>query len=572
MSSGKSNIQRKYFRKVLILVLGMVVLNLLAAQFPGRLDLTSEKRFTLSPSTIRLLNHLDGPVRIKIFLKGDFPSGFRHFAESARELMQEFQRYAGPRLQYTFVDPLQGLPDSSQAQVKDSLASMGIMPFNVKAQQNLSRGISVQLIFPGAIVDYNGHQIPVNLLQSQPGNDPLETLNHSSSLLEYDFAHAISELAEPVPPLVGYALGNAEPMNPEVYDLLNTLQNNYRLDTVNLQNEPAVGDSMAALVVFKPERTFTEPEKLKIDQYVMHGGKVFWILDRVHASMDSIRSQGSFLAYDNNLNLDDILFTYGVRIDPSLVEDLQCFSIPLTVGQMGGQPEIQELPWPMLPLFSPSADQVIVKNLGPLLGAFASPLDTIQGGAQKKTVLLSSSSHSATIGTPYQVTLDNLKVQPDFRAFDRKHIPVAVLLEGTFPSPYTGRLDAGMLDSLSHLYAGGFRSRSPENKMIVVSDADLFSNAVTRKEGPIPMGMDEYTRQQFANRDFFLNCLTYLTDESNIMESRNKEFVLRLLDAQKLKTDKSEMQVLALLLPSLLIILSGLLLQTLRKRRYGSPR
>lgn len=556
----------------MLLLLGIVALNVLAAQFPGRLDLTSEKRFTLSPSTIRLLSHLDGPVRIKIFLKGDFPSGFRHFTESTRELMQEFQRYAGPRLHFNFVDPLQGLPDSSRAQVQDSMAALGIMPFNLKAQQNLSRGISVQLIFPGAIVDYHGHQIPVNLLQSQPGNDPLETLNHSSSLLEYDFAHAISELSEPVPPLVGYALGNAEPMNPEVYDLLNTLQSNYRLDTVNLQNEQAVGDSMAVLVVFKPEATFTESEKLKIDQYVMHGGKVFWILDRLHASMDSIRSQGSFVAYDNNLNLDDILFTYGVRIDPSLVEDLQCFSIPLTVGRMGGQPEIQELPWPMLPLFSPSADQVIVKNLGPLLGAFANPLDTLRGGAQKKTVLLSSSSHSRSIGTPYQVKLDNLKVEPDFHAFDQKHIPVAVLLEGTFPSPYTGRLGAGMLDSLSHLYPGGFRSRSPENKMIVVSDADLFTNAVTRKEGPIPMGMDEYTRQQFANRDFFLNCLTYLTDESNIMESRNKEFVFRLLDAQKIKTDKSEIQFLALLLPSLLIILAGLLLQALRKRRFGVPR
>lgn len=572
MPSRRSNIQRLYFRKVLLLLAGIIAANFLAAQFSARFDLTSEKRFTLSPSTIHLLRHLDGPVRIKIFLKGDFPSGFRHFAESTQQLMQEFQRYAGSRLQYEFVDPLQGLPDTSQQRVKDSLASMGIMPFNVKAQQNLSKGISVQLIFPGAIVDYNGHQLPVNLLQAQPGNDPLDALNHSTSLLEYHFAHALAELSEPVPPLVGYALGNAEPMNPEVYDLLNTLQNNYRLDTVNLSSDPAVGDSVSALVVFKPEQTFSESEKLKLDQYVMHGGKVFWILDRLHASMDSIRAQGSFLAYDNNLNLDDILFTYGVRIDPSLIEDLQCFSIPLTVGQMGTQPEIQEIPWPMLPLFTPSANQVIVKNMEPLLGAFANPIDTIQGAASQKTILLSSSSHSRIIGTPYQVSLDNLKVQPDAQAFKQKHIPVAVLLEGRFTSPYTGRLSAGSLVALQHIYPDGFKAQSPPSKMIVVSDADLFSNAVTQKEGPIPMGMDEYTRQQFANREFFMNCLTYLTDQTNIMESRNKVFILQLLDSQKVASEKSSIQTIALLVPALIIILTGLMLQGIRRRRYGSLR
>ncbi len=562
-------IKRKHLRNFFLFFMTLIAVNISASYIHTRIDLTSEKRFTLSAPAKKLLENLDGTVRIKVFLKGKFPSGFRHLSETVKELLEEFRRYAGHRITYEFVNPLAGLPDSTQMKVRDSLTAMGIMPYNVKAQQNMSEGVSVQLIFPGALVDYDGHEMPVNLLQPQPGLDPLQTLNHSEALLEYDFMHAIGQLSMREPPSVAYMLGNGEPLTPKVYDALNVIQQNYQLDTINLVSRPYISSQYNAIVFLAPEMPFTEDEKLKIDQYVMQGGKILWCFSPVQASMDSLQKQSSFLAFDKGLNIGDLLFNYGVRINADLVQDLQCFSIPITVGNMGNRPQIERLPWPFDPLLMPQQDNPVTKNMDVVLSQFPSSIDTTAARGIRKTVLLATSQYSRTIGTPFKVTLESEKVQPDPRLFTKQHIPIAVLLQGTFPSVFKNRLNDQMLAQIQMNFHHPYKSQSSDTRMIVVSDGNMFMNAVSPQDGPLEMGMDPYTRQLFANREFFENCLTYLTDTTGIIQARNKDFKLRLLDKAKIGQQKTTWQVLAFLIPIAFVLLFAVIFQFVRQRKFA---
>lgn len=567
--TNRQYLKRKYILSLCVVLLALAAVNWLVSSHDVRWDLTGEKRYTLSPATRQLLRRLDGPVKIRVFMQGKFPAAFRHLQESTRELLEEFRRYAGRNIDYEFVNPLAGLPDSVQLKVKDSLAAMGIMPYNVRAQQNLSEGVSVQLIFPGALVDYNGHELPVNLLQGQPGADPLQTLNQAGAKLEYEFAHAIYQLQQKQPPLVGYAIGNGEPLGPEVYQTLLTVQQNYSLDTVNLVNLPFIPHDFDALLIVRPDQRFSEEEKLKLDQYVMQGGKILWFINPVNASMDSLKTKPSFIAFDRGLNLEDLLFGYGIRVNPDLVQDLQCFSTPVTVGSLGNSPQIEQLPWPYYPLLSAGSDHPVVKNMDLVLGQFASSLDTIHTPGIRHTVLLATSAYSRRIGTPVKVSLEEEKVAPDPRQFNQKHIPVAVLLEGRFSSVFRNRLSAQELAHIDSVFHHPYTTESVAGKMIVVSDASIATNAVSLQDGPLPMGMDPYTRQQFANREFFLNCLSYLTGGATIMEARNKDYKLRLLDAKRVEAEKGKWVFLNFAIPIGFVLLFGLVFQYLRQRKYG---
>lgn len=562
-------IKRKHLQQFFLLAAVLIVINIAASYVHWRIDLTAEKRFTLSAPTKKLLKNLDGTVRIKVFMKGKFPAGFRHLAESVKETLDEFREYAGPNITYEFINPLHGLPDSVQVKVKDSLSGMGIMPYNVKAQQDVSQGVSVQLIFPGALIDYKGHQLPVNFLQPQPGMDPMRTLNHSAALLEYVFIHAIEQLSENTPPMIAYMLGNGEPLTPEVYDALNVLQQNYRLDTLNLKTAPSIPEQYDAIVFLRPEQSFTEEEKLKIDQYVMYGGKVLWSIDPVNASMDSLQTKTSFLAYDRGLNLDDLLFNYGVRINADLIQDLQCFSIPVTVGHVGNRPQIERLPWTFAPLLNPASDNPVVNNMDVVLARFASSIDTTASPAIEKAILLATSANSRIEGTPLRVSLESVKVQPDPRLFTRRHIPVAVLLQGKFPSLFQHRLNQEMLANIQLQFHHTYKSESENTRMIVVSGGDIFLNRVSRQDGPLAMGMDPYTRQVFANREFFENCLTYLTDTTGIIQARNKDFKLRLLDKNKIENQQAKWQLLSFILPIAFALLFAVIFNFIRQRKYA---
>jgi gliding-associated putative ABC transporter substrate-binding component GldG len=350
------------------------------------------------------------------------------------------------------------------------------------------------------------------------------------------------------------------------------MRNNYRFGVVDLKNGHLDADTIKTLLIVKPSQPFTELEKLKIDQYIMQGGNVIWFVDKLYAEMDSLlRKQTDFVAFDKNLNLDDLLFKYGVRINGDLLQDLKCAKQPLVVGQMGDQPQIQRLPFPYYPLLNSPSTHPIAKNLDDVLAIFPGSVDTVKAQGIKKTILLASDTNSRTLSTPALVSLQSVKTEEDVRSFNKSYVPVAVLLEGKFTSLYANRLTAELRDSLN------FYSNKPfvpnaikEAKQVVVSDGDIVTNVVTESQGPLAMGMQQYENYQFANKEFLLNAVDYMVSTSGILEARGKDITLRLLDKQKLSEQKTVWQIINIALPILLLLLFGWIYQWKRKRNFAA--
>jgi gliding-associated putative ABC transporter substrate-binding component GldG len=403
------------------------------------------------------------------------------------------------------------------------------------------------------------------------GMDEETTLNYSEALLEFRFADAIDKVTRKEFPIVAYLAGNGEPLppNPIVKDLFVTMSSNYRFGVIDLKNGRLDADTVNAIMIVKPSQLFTETEKLKIDQYVMHGGKVIWFVDKLYAEMDSLlRVQSDFVAYDKNLNLDDILFKYGVRINGDLLQDLKSAKQPLVVGQMGNQPQIERLPFPYYPLLSSPSTHPIAKNMDDVLSIFPGSIDTVKAPGIKKTVLLASDTNSRTLSTPAIVSLQSVKNENDLRTFNKSYIPVAVLLEGKFTSLFANRLTNELKDSLSIFSNKPFiQAGDKEGKQVVVSDGDIVTNVVTQSEGALPMGVQQYENYPFANKEFLLNAVEYLVNPNGVLESRSKDFTLRLLDKQKVMTEKTKWQVINIGLPIFLVMLFGWVYQ-LRRRKY----
>lgn len=538
-----------------------------------RIDLTKEKRFSLSNSTKKVLKELDEPVTIDIYLTGDLSAGFKKLSVASDELLSEFKEYAKGNLQYRFIRPGEGLPDTARYQVYDSLVKMGIKTFNNQVTAKEGDEKTERLIFPAAMVMYGGHQLPVDLSAAKSGMDEESSLNYSEALLEFKFADAIDKLTRKEFPVVAYAAGNGEPLPPngKIKDLFVTMSKNYRFGVIDVKSGRLDADTINALLIVKPSESFSDEEKLKIDQYVMHGGNVIWFVDKLYAEMDSLlRAQSDFVAFDKNLNLDDILFKYGVRINGDLVQDLKSAKQPLVVGQVGNQPQIQRLPFPYYPLLSSPSTHPIAKNLDDVLSIFPGSIDTVKATGIKKTILLASDTNSRSLSTPAIVSLQSVKNEEDLRRFTKSYIPVAVLLEGKFTSLFANRLTGELKDSLSMFTNKPFLpAGNKEAKQIVVSDGDIVTNVVTESEGALPMGMQQYENYQFANKEFLMNAVDYLVNPNGILESRSKDFTLRLLDKQKILTQKTMWQLLNIALPILLVVLFGWLYQMKRKRSFG---
>jgi ABC-2 type transport system permease protein len=566
----KKILSSKYWWIILLLIL--VLINYVASVVHFRLDLTEEKRYTLSSPTKRLLQNLKKPVSIHVFLSGNLPAGFKKLSKSTEELLQEFRELSGNKVQFTFEKPGEGLDDSAKAKVIDSLDKMGISATNVKAQVKAGESEQQQYVYPGAVVKQGGRTLGIDLLKGQSYEGGLNSLNKAEALLEYKFASSIQKIASDSLPIIGYVLGNGEPLSYNVYDLIQrTLITNYRFGWVPIDSFPIIPSRYDALLVVKPIVKFTDEQKLKLDQYVMRGGKIIWLIDQLYAEMDSLaRTKSDFVAFDRGLNLDDLLFKYGVRINADLVQDLQCEKVPLVVGNIGNQPQMQFLPFPYFPLLSCYSNHPIAKNLDNVLSIFANSIDTVKAPGIQKTVLLATADHSRTLSTPAIVSWNSVKVEQDARTYTRAHVPVAMLLEGKFNSLYTNRISSATRDSLDKFYRHPFQSSNDfENKMIVISDADIVMNVVTQNEGPLFMGMHQFNKYQYANKDFFLNCLEYLTNSSGILEARSKDYTLRLLDTTKFEDNRSYWQFFNIGIPTLLVTLLGLLFTWLRKRKYA---
>lgn len=560
---------RSRYGWVLLLLL-LVAVNYLFSLFRFRADLTAEKRFTVSPATRQMLEKLDSRVDITLLMAGDMPAGFKKLAGGATDLLNEFKEISSNNISYRVEKPGENIDDSARAGLADSLRMLGINPTNVKAQTKEGEGQEEQLVYPGAVIRYKDRAIGIDFLQGQNFQDGINSLNNAEALLEYKLASGIDKITRDTVPLIGYLTGNGEPVDYRVYDLIErTLRPNYAFRIIPVDSVAVIPPIFKALLIVKPVTKFSDAQKLKIDQYIMNGGKAVWMIDQLYASLDSLqRSEGRFVAFDMGLNLDDQLFRYGVRINQDLVQDLQCDKIPSVIGSMGDKPQIQLLPWPYFPLLRNTSGHPITKNLDYVVSQFPQSLDTVKADGVRKTILLSSSTESRILSTPALVEWASVKNEEDLKKFTKSNIPVAVLLEGRFQSLFSNRLTQAMGDSLA---AAGmpFKASVDQGAMVVASDGDLLLNAVNQTDGPIPMGMNLYTKQQYANREFILNTLEYLVGNMGILETRGKDYTLRLLDKAKYEDSKSQWQLLNILAPVLLVIVLVAMYQFLRKRTFA---
>lgn len=546
------------------LVLGLLILlNLILTNYFFRIDLTSEKRYSLSESSKNLAAKVDDVMFVKVYLEGDFPAGFKRLRQSTKEMLDEFAAYTNGKLQYEFVDPFENADAKKANDILQELGEKGLQPTNVQIKKDDES--TQKLIVPGAMFYYKGKEVPVNLLKAQFGQGPEEVINESIELMEYEIANVLRKCVKTKAKQVAFIDDHGELARWDVADASNELKEFYAVTRIPLAIQtPQSLMKNDALIIAKPSMPFNEYEKFLLDQFVMHGGKILWLLESQIADMDSLGKGAMFMTGSYDLNLDDMLFKWGVRINPNMVQDLQCNAIPILSTLRNGTPQQKLLPWMFFPVAAPPQQNahIIVKGIDPVFFQFASSIDTTSNKEVKKTILLTSSPYSRTVGAPVKVDLNMARTQPDPSMFTAGNVPLAVLLEGKFNSLFQYR-EGAKTDALP------YKPSIDNGKMIVVADGDVIRNQRKQSTGEIfPLGYDRYTNQQFGNKRFLLNCMDYLCDDSGIIEVRAKEIKLRLLDKGKLKSERLKWQIVNMVVPIVLILIFGLTNKIIRKRKY----
>jgi ABC-2 type transport system permease protein len=563
------------------LTLGIVIIilvNIISSFLFTRVDLTAEKRYSLSPATKKLIKNLNDVVFFKVYLEGDLPAGFRRLSNETKEMLDEFRAYNN-KIQYEFADPSDILNQKDRNDAYRLLVERGLQPTDLRVN---NKGQSSQLIiFPGALVSYKGQEVPVQLLMTQLGQDPGLVLNNSIQALEYNLASAIQKLVQTPKPRIAFIEGQGELSEMETVDIRSALSEFYAVDRVTINQKinslalrmktDSVNDKLVnkykAIIIAKPVRPFDEKDKFLIDQFIMRGGKVLWLIDPVFASMDSLEKYSSTMGIPLDVNLEDMLFAYGVRPNSNLVLDIQALPIPVKTGQIGTQPKFEFFPWYFFPVLTPLLHHPVINGLNAIKTEFVSSLDTVEGVPLKKTILLTTSNYSRVVNAPVLIDLDILKKEPDERMFSMGQQPVAVLLEGNFVSDYQFRIPPELAENKDL----DFQPKSVKpTKMVVVTDGDIIKNQFDISQGyPLPLGYDQYTRKTFGNKDFILNVLNYLCDESGLITVRSRELTLRSLDMTKASKQRFFWQILNTLLPLVLVLGFALVKFHVRKRKYS---
>ena len=556
-----------------ILLIGILIfVNVVGSFFFKRFDLTEEKRYSISDPTKDFLKNLDDVVTIRVYLTGNLPSGMRELEKSIENTLNEFKAYAGTQLEFEFVD-LAAYDKDVQEEEGEILMSKGLNPISLTVVESGEQ--TQRILFPGAIISYKGRMLSITLLENKVGYDQYQILSNSMVLVEYKLANAIQKLQQTHQPLLAFSNGHGEVPQSQLGEVIKDLQaQQFAVSTIDLSIGNKVDDLVDVLIFAKPTQAFTEKEKYKIDQYLMRGGKILWLLDQMAVDMDSLMGKDFYLAQARDINLDDMLFQYGVRINDDLILDLQNTRLEIQTGFLNNQPQMQWFNWPYYNLMLGNDMHPVSRNLAPIAGRFTSTLDTIKNGSIQKEVLLTSSAYAKALFAPARVYLGLVKESMDPALFRQADLPTAVYLSGEFPSIFRNRAFTGayaaMIDTIEELKY--IDKSSADAKMIVISDGDMITNQ-ERKGKQLPVGYATYGASNdamvFDNKPFFLNCVEYLMDENNLIETRNKVVKLRQLDLTKVKEKKGIIQLNALVSPVLILSLFGLLYTFIRRRKFA---
>lgn len=551
----------------------LVFLNIIGSFVHNRYDLTKEGRYSLSEATKNLLTELEDYVYVEVYLEGEFPAGIERLSLESRQLLSEFKSH-NKLIQYTFINPTESTDEKTRNEIITQLYEKGLSPTTLQVKNGDS--YTEKVIVPGAIVKFGGKEVAVQLLKNQIASSPSQNLEQSIRELEYEFTNAIKRLRTPLKPSIAFITGHGELEDKEIEDLTNSLSEQYSISKINLREFEidSLGEadlskklkelrSKKLIFIAKPTGTFQNLDKYFIDQYIMNGGKVIWMLDATNADMDSLANKGAFLAHPlRDLNLGDQLFKYGVRVNSDLIEDISSSKIPVPVSFVNDMPKWELRPWRYFPVSIPTSNHPITSNLNAVKFDFVSTIDTVKTNTKvTKTVLLHTSPYTKIGNTPYEVSLQNAIDQPVQENFTGGIRAMAVLLEGEFESIFKNRLSA-----LSKKLP--FKELSPTTRMLVISDGDIAQNQIIRG-AVLPLGYDNYEKRQYGNKDFILNSIDYLLEEDALIDVRTRELKMRLLDVQKINKERSFWQLINLLLPIVLILIFGLIKHYLRKKKYA---
>lgn len=580
MENKRKSLKKRQIFAFIILVAVVAVINVAGSFLFTRFDLTSEKRYTLSPTTKEILNDLDDYVYFKVYLDGDFPAGFKKLRRETKEMLDEFRAYT-KYVDYEFINPSESTDANERNDIYKQLYQAGLNPTDMVVKN--SDGSSKQMvIWPGALVSYrNKTEIPIDLLENQLGQSSEEALNASMQNLEFRLIDAVKKVTRLQKPTIAFVQGHGELEVKDVYDIVQTFGQNYNVDSVTIggkidalidrtQHEDRDVKAFPrydAIIIAKPTQPFDERDKFLIDQYIMHGGKVLWLVEPVYATMDSLQSQESTIGMEQDLNLDDMLFKYGVRLNRDLLLDLTCAALPIRTGQVAGQAQLEFFRWYYFPLLQAASDHPMVRHMNAIKADFVSSVDaTTSAGGIEQIPLLKTSDYTKVSGAPVFISLAMLRQAPDKRMFNSKGKDVAYLLKGSFPSLYANRIPQEIVDD----QATDFMEESKPTAMIVVADGDIIRNQIDiRTRKPLPLGFDQYTQNTYANKEFIENAISYLVDGEGLIDIRSRELKVRLLDMTKINQERTKWQVINTLIPIVLIIGLGFVMAFIRKKKYS---
>lgn len=562
-----NNNKKNSFKRLLWTLLIVVGINYISNIVHFRFDLTAEKKYTLTENTKLLLKNLKESVFVEVYLEGNnLPTGIKKLRNETKDLLEEFRVLSNGKVEYHFFNIDKIKDEKKKEDFQKSLAQKGVFPTNVQVKSE--GGFQEKLIFPGALVKTKGKEIPLQILENQI-QGPQQSLDNSINFLEYKIANSINKISKQKPPIVAFVTDKGGPGFIQVSDFVDALRlQNFQVQKIDISSQPLFKQGIDILVVAKPTERFSEEDKFKIDQYVMHGGRVMWMIDQNIADLDSFKAGRSITSVQRDLNLTDILFKYGVRLNNELLLDLYCNPIPL-VQEFNGQPETKFFPWVFNPIIPSKNNHPIVKNLDPVALEFASSLDTIRTKNIRKTLLLQSSQYSRLQATPFEIFLEGASIAPSKELFNRSDIPIGVLLEGSFPSFYGNRVTTELNEIANEEGFKSVEKNSNETKMIVIADGDICENEVDQNGNALPLGYYKYTKETFANKTFLINCMEYLVDDFGLIAARNREGKMKLLDTARVKDAKSFWQMVNIGLPLFFIFIAGIAYNRRRKAKYA---